>query len=217
MFSGKNKVIVVYEEKDELPLNYLKKLVETNDDDTEKNVIVGTEDDTVAVIPWTEKVYLDNKMNKTIENKIIFLDDIKGLEKSVIPILDVKYKTKGVSYGFSGNQVVISIDESEIATDADFIEICNQLKSLLNQTTEESRTAESKATVNNLNTNPRQKIKIKRIIAALSFLLIPIIGTPFIVDAIITDIREKRRIRDLLFIYGITKFYLDDMDAFMKS
>ena len=55
----KRKLIVVYKKKDELALNYLKKLVETNDDKDEK--IVGPEDNTVSIIDWTEKDYQNNK------------------------------------------------------------------------------------------------------------------------------------------------------------
>ena len=58
MFDEPQKLIVVY--KDELVLNQLRKLIETNDD-REDGEIVGTEDGTVAVIAWDEKMWLEQK------------------------------------------------------------------------------------------------------------------------------------------------------------
>lgn len=46
-------LIVVY--KDEMLMNQLKKLVETNDD-SESGDIVGTTDDSINIVSWTEKV-----------------------------------------------------------------------------------------------------------------------------------------------------------------
>lgn len=207
-YSNKKKVIVVYDEEDELSLNLIKKLVETDDDDKENSKIIGTEDDTVSIIPWTEKDYRDNK--KAPGNKIIFLDDIKGIDKTLIPILDVKFNAKGVKYGFAGNQAVISIDESEIETDEDFKALSDAFEDLLISENEQMKPAFDPL-------GPKEIIKRKRIQTVLWALFCPIVGAPFIINAIITEAREKKRIRDLLFAYGITKFYLDDMDEFIKS
>ena len=57
MFEKKKTLIVVY--KDELLMNQLKKMVETHDDNDEG--IVGTRDDSINIISWTEKVWNGNK------------------------------------------------------------------------------------------------------------------------------------------------------------
>ena len=57
MFETKKTLIVVY--KDELLINQLKKLVETHDDNGD--TVIGTKDDTINIVSWTEKVWLANK------------------------------------------------------------------------------------------------------------------------------------------------------------
>lgn len=57
MFETKKTLIVVY--KDELLMNQLKKMVETRDDSEEG--VVGTRDDSINIVSWTEKVWLGNK------------------------------------------------------------------------------------------------------------------------------------------------------------
>lgn len=61
MFGKTQKLIVVY--KDELALNQLRKLVETNDDEDDK--IIGTEDETIKIISWNEKMWLSQKKRVT--------------------------------------------------------------------------------------------------------------------------------------------------------
>ena len=57
MFETKKTLIVVY--KDELLMNQLKKMVETHGDND--NEVVGTKDDSINIVSWTEKVWLGNK------------------------------------------------------------------------------------------------------------------------------------------------------------
>lgn len=112
MFEEPRNLIVVYKEKDEVSLNQLKKMVDSKDDDTENETIVGTEDGTVKIVAWNEKTWLDNKKagnTGTLDDKILFLGDIKGVDK-LIPTLDIKFNQYGVSYGFSGKQAAIRID-----------------------------------------------------------------------------------------------------------
>lgn len=54
-------LLVLYREKDETILYQLKKLVDTKDDDVENEKVVGTEDGSVSIVAWSEKVWLDNK------------------------------------------------------------------------------------------------------------------------------------------------------------
>lgn len=105
MFETKKTLIVVY--KDELLANQLKKMVETHDDD-EKGV-VGTRDDSINIVSWTENVWLGNKKAGNISGKILFLGDIKGTDK-LIPVIDVKFDECGVKFGWAGNQAVLFAD-----------------------------------------------------------------------------------------------------------
>ena len=111
MFETKKTLIVV--SKDELLMNQLKKMVETQDDNDDG--VVGTRDDSINIVSWTEKVWMGNKKAGNIQGKILFLGDIKGTDK-LIPVLDVKFNDCGVKYGWAGNQAVLFADP-KILTD----------------------------------------------------------------------------------------------------
>ena len=126
MINQKEKLLIVYEQKDELAYNYLRKLIETNDDNNETGEIVGSKDNTISVIGWTEKVYLDNIKKKAINGKVIYLDDVKGTD-NIAPIIDVRFDRFGICYGFAGKKALISIDENKIKSKEDFDEMKDYL------------------------------------------------------------------------------------------
>lgn len=103
MFGMPKTLIVVY--KDEMLMNQLKKLVETNDD-SESGDIVGTTDDSINIVSWTEKVWLGNKKAGNIKDKVLFLGEIKGTDK-LIPVIDVVFDDCGVKFGWAGNQAIL--------------------------------------------------------------------------------------------------------------
>ena len=115
MFGTKKTLIVVY--KDELLMNQLKKMVETHDDSEEG--IVGTKDDSVNIVSWTEKVWLGNKKAGNLQGKVLFLGDIKGTDK-LIPVIDVKFDVYGVKYGWAGNQAIVFADLKALANRNDY-------------------------------------------------------------------------------------------------
>lgn len=115
MFETKKTLIVVY--KDELLMNQLKKMVETHDDDAQG--IIGTRDDSISIVSWTEKVWLGNKKAGNIQGKILFLGDIKGTDK-LIPVIDVKFDECGVKFGWAGNQAVVYADTNVLTTREDY-------------------------------------------------------------------------------------------------
>lgn len=108
MFEQKKTLIVVY--KDELLMNQLRKMIETHDDNDE---VVGTRDDSINVVSWTEKVWLGNKKAGNIQGKILFLGDIKGTDK-LIPVIDKQFNECGVIYGWAGNQAVLYAEPKEL-------------------------------------------------------------------------------------------------------
>lgn len=103
MFGMPKTLIVVY--KDEMLMNQLKKLVETNDA-SESGDIVGTTDDSINIVSWTEKVWLGNKKAGNIKDKVLFLGEIKGTDK-LIPVIDVVFDDCGVKFGWAGNQAIL--------------------------------------------------------------------------------------------------------------
>ena len=125
MFEIKKTLIVVY--KDEMLINQLKKLVETRDD-TEEGVI-GTRDDSINIVSWTEKVWLANKKAGNIQGKILFIDDIKGTDK-LIPVVDVIFDECGVKFGWAGNQAVVYAEPKALTTREDYDAFLEKLSAL---------------------------------------------------------------------------------------
>lgn len=125
MFETKKTLIVVY--KDELLMNQLKKMVETCDDNDDG--VVGTKDNSINIVSWTEKVWLANKSAGNIQGKILFLGDIKGTAE-LIPVIDVKFHDCGVQYGWAGNQAVIFADTKVLTKRADYDSFLEKLSEL---------------------------------------------------------------------------------------
>ena len=125
MFDTKKTLIIVY--KDELLMNQLKKLIETHDDNEEG--VVGTKDDSINVISWSEKVWLGYKKAGNITGKILFLDKIKGTDK-LIPVLDIKLDESGVKYGWAGNQSVLYVEPQELTDRKDYDSFLEKMSSL---------------------------------------------------------------------------------------
>ena len=125
MFDTKKTLIVVY--KDELLMNQLKKMVETHDDDAQG--VVGTRDDSINIVSWTEKVWLGNKKAGNIQGKILFLGDIKGTDK-LIPVIDVKFDECGVQFGWAGNQAVVYAEPKVLTTREDYDVFLGKLSAL---------------------------------------------------------------------------------------
>ena len=124
MFETKKTLIVVY--KDELLMNQLKKLVESHDDNQE---IVGTRDNSINIVSWTEKVWLDNKKAGNIKEKILFLGDVKGTD-DLIPVIDIKYSEYGVKFGWAGNQAVVFANPKILTKRTEYDEFLVKLSNL---------------------------------------------------------------------------------------
>lgn len=125
MLETKKTLIVVY--KDELLMNQLKKMIETHDDAEDK--VIGTRDNSISVVSWTEKVWLGNKKAGNIQGKILFLGDIKGTDK-LIPVIDVKFDDCGVKYGWAGNQAVLYVEPEALTSREGYDEFLKKLSDL---------------------------------------------------------------------------------------
>lgn len=205
--SMKEKLVVVFEDKDEVAFNYLKKLVETEDDEDDK--IVGTEDNSVAVLAWDKKKFKDNK---NMANKVMFLGDVKEAS-SIVPIMDVIYCELGITYGISGKNAVIRINEASISND-------NELKQLLTKYETIVKKIKADESVCNNAIRMRTKSKISIILAAATMLVDPIGGGAFIANSVMCNLKnykENGQLRKTMFLYAITKFYLEELDSFMKK
>lgn len=104
MFLMEKTMIVVY--KDEMIANQLKKMVETNNKNEDREYIIN-------IVAWNEKVWLANKMSGNIKDKVLFIGDIKDTDK-LIPVIDEKFNDCGVKYGWAGNQAIVYADLKEV-------------------------------------------------------------------------------------------------------
>lgn len=126
MFGMTKTLIVVY--KDEMLVNQLKKMVETNDDN-EGRKIIGTRDGSINIVSWSEKVWIANKKAGNIKDKVLFLGDIKGTDK-LIPVIDVKFDDFGVKFGWAGNQAAVFVDIKAVSGREDYLAFIDKLSDL---------------------------------------------------------------------------------------
>lgn len=190
-------LIVVYKEKDEIGVNQLRKLLETKDD-TEDG-IVGVEDRTVKVVPWLEKVWLQNKATGKLDSKVLLIDDIKGA-KSLLPVIDVKYSKHGITYGWAGNQAIISIEEKALIKKEDY----------------EAFLADFETITDNIGSEYGKKMSeySKNILKDAWLATLPMVGVYFS-GKLVGD--ALKRIREPMLMFAITHIYLNHLDAFIKE
>ncbi len=208
MFEEPRNLLVVYKSKDEISLNQLKKFVDTKDDDSENEKIVGTEDGTVKIIAWDEKTWTDNKKagnSGHLDDKILFLGDIKGVEK-LIPTLDIKFDEFGVSYGFSGKQAVIIVDSKPLNNPETYDSFMKKLNEVC-----DALTAKEKKYFDTRDLKDVAKKGAKYFYLATAFFLPAVVGT------VNHGVKDAKLVRDQQLLYGISMLYLNDLDAFMKS
>lgn len=190
-------LIVVY--KDELLVNQIKKLVETKDDESAEST-VGTKDGTVSIVSWTEKVWLEQKKAGNINNKVLFLGDIKGTDK-LIPIIDIQFDEYGVKYGWAGSQAVIFIDPKAIKSKAEYDAFFEKLCSL--PVPESIKVSQAAPEVS----EKRQsgvKAFFGNIGANAAVLAHDIFG-------------DKAMIRRQMLFYGIINLYKNHLDSFIQA
>lgn len=118
-------LIVVY--KDEVLLNFLRKLVETNDDSA--GSVKGTRDRSINIVGWAEKVWEDRKKDGNTASKRLFLGNVKDAA-AIEPIIDVKFDRFGIKYGWAGKQIILVADPLKLKAREDYLAFLEELQSL---------------------------------------------------------------------------------------
>lgn len=134
MFGIPERKVLIVVFKDEMLLNQFKKLVETNDDEKITGEdgdlkVVGTVDDSINIVSWTEQVWLENKKSGNIKGKVLFLGNIQGTNM-LIPVIDTKFDHFGIKYGWAGDQAVIHADVNALNKKEDYQEFLAELDKL---------------------------------------------------------------------------------------
>lgn len=193
-------LIVAYKQKDEMSINFLKKLINKNDD--LENEIIGVEDGTVKVVAWEEKVWLSNKAAGQIGNKVLIFDDVKG-SKALLEVSDLKYNAHGIKYGWAGPQAIISIEENELKDECkynEFLKEFNECAHLVDMEIFNKRPNDSKKITNNL----------------WKF-LIPGLAEITAVSSLNSHFKNKELVRTQMLMYAVSHFYLNYLNEFIKE
>lgn len=221
MFDTQRSLIVVY--KNEMILNQLKKLVESNDD-TEQE-IVGTKDKSINIIAWTEEVWLDNKRPGNIQEKVLFIDDIKDTDK-LIPVLDIKFDKYGVTYGWAGNQAVLFVDSKKLTNRSTYLNFVHDLSSL--PMPEAYKHAKNASISYGHNGSQYRYSKTKNNHSSKNFVInagkqlakgvqfLEKTGVQIAMNAE-DHLRDKQYVTTQMLFYGVIQFYNNSLEEFMNS
>ena len=210
-------LIVVY--KDEMLANQIKKLVETNDD-SETGGLIGTRDNSVKIVSWNEKTWLANKKAGNIDSKVLFLGNIKGVDK-LIPVIDVKFDNFGVKYGWAGKQAVVYVDEKVLSDSENYSKFLSAIADL--------PIPESIKTANEpLDTQKIDKAfdKVKGVNKIKNEKLSKLVNKGVaLAEKASNDVAQKTHealkdrpmVKKQMLFYGVLNLYNNDLEAFMNS
>ena len=201
MFNEPKPLLVIYKEKDEMILNHLKKHVDTNESRTTE---------AVKVVSWDERLWLQNKKagnTGDLADKILFIGDIKGTD-NLAPVISIKFEKHGVSYGFAGNQALLTVDCKQLSKKANYEAFLKELSDISNLAIVKQ---DKKMRMKNV--KQWLKFGVVAVIAIMNFLL-GVLASGIIFIDIFAD---KKLVRKQMLIYGVTQLYLNDLDNFMKS
>ena len=98
--------------KDELLFQQLKKLVETDDDESDE-VVIGTKDGTVRLVRWEEQKWVYRNKTDTVDAKVLVIGDCKGADSGV-KLMNAVYDQYGIRYGWIGNCAYVHADLRKI-------------------------------------------------------------------------------------------------------
>ena len=219
-------LIVVF--KDEMLANQIKKLVETKDDN-DAEAVVGTRDNSVKIVAWSEKTWLANKKAGNIDSKILFLGNIKGVDK-LIPVIDIKFNKYGVKYGWAGKQAVVFADEKELTDEEIYTAFLNEIADYPIPDVIKNANAPSS---NDKSDKPDKTVKrFKDINKIKNERLSNIVNKGFEVaekasagvaqnihaaQRTYETIKDKSIMRKQMLFYGVLNLYNNDLEEFMNS
>ena len=206
-------LLIVYKDKDEEFFKHLKGLIDSKDDD--QNGCVGVEDGTVRVFKCPEKQWLKYKAKgkeDRLADKTLFIDDMQGITAAG-PIEPV-YSKYGISYGpIDPLHYVVEVDEKYEWDEDAYRRFQEELKQL----TDKDDVTETDAFAGQEEAKGRIKKNSKFV--ALSLLFPPaLLVTGGIVAKEASEVfKNAKVIRSQMLYFALTKVYLEELDAFMKS
>lgn len=226
MFFEPKTLIVVY--KDELMLNQLKKLIETKDD-SEIDGVVGVTDESVRIVAWTEKVWRDQKKAGNINNKVLFLGDIKDTDK-LIPIIDIKYDQYGITYGWAGNQAILYVDPKALAQENIYNEFIEKLSAYslpdilkanpkqIDDCQFENLTTTEASPIKEQTVDETKKKKSELFLKLGSMVGVAARSVSKTASSVLKEVQtDWEKIQKQQLYYGIMKLYENDLESFIQG
>ena len=192
-------IVIAYKEKDKVIANQLRKLLETKDDT--EDTVVGVKDRSVTVIPWEEKVWLDQESKGTVDSKVLLIDKVKGAS-SLIPIMDVKFQKHGVTYGWAGTQAVITVDEQALRKKEDYTAFLEELREI--------------ASASQITEYERGDV-VKKDAKKAYLMILPVLKEFFAGKIIADAFKDAKMVRQQMLLYGVTHLYLNNLTAFLED
>ena len=201
-------MLVVLRNEDSEAFTELEKLVNAEDDiDGE---IVGVEDGSVRLVKCLES---DWKLHKKagrlslLAEKFMFINIKKGFDKP-----DMKFNKYGVSYGYEGDTLLLSIDDDYVWTEEKYKQFLVDLKEI-------SRSVDDMKNQMDCMKKSKTASKVGFIIAASS-LLVPVVSIPATIVGAkkASNISaEHKALRQQRLLYGICQIYYNDLETFIKN
>lgn len=192
-------IVIAYKEKDKVIANQLRKLLETKDDT--EDTVVGVKDRSVTVIPWEEKVWLDQESKGTVDSKVLLIDKVKGAS-SLIPIMDIKFQNHGVTYGWAGTQAVITVDEQALRKKEDYTAFLEELREI--------------ASASQITEYERGDV-VKKDAKKAYLMILPVLKEFFAGKIIADAFKDAKMVRQQMLLYGVTHLYLNNLTAFLED
>ena len=186
---GKRNLAIVT--KDELLYQQIKKLAETDDDESEE-VVVGTKDGTVRIVRWEEQKWLYRSKTETVDTKVIVICDCKGTENGV-KVMDVRFDRYGVRYGWIGNVAYIHADLRKIRGKGVYDAFLEELNAM--------HAPEVIKEDKKLRLNWKTGLKTA-------------FATPLMAKDLYDDTYAVKR---QMYFFGLMQFYYNDLETFLES
>lgn len=202
MIGQKKKTLyVVCEDNMSIVSNYISKLIYSNDDikTEEENKTVGVEDKSTNLICCDYDSW--NNQNEQIVNKVLFINE-KEADKELAPIIDVKYDSYGIKYGWAGRQAYIKADPTIL------IDSVNEYEKFYNEYSKIVKISgvfkDKLLTSDDINkTNSKVLDKIKAFSQN--------------VEEKIEKVKQKKNIHIQQTLFAVQKFYIDYLNEFLNQ
>lgn len=186
-----DKTILFIVCKDDILSKFILRLVNSNDDIDENNV-VGTKDGSIQPIVMNEKAWLAQRSEEVIEDKVMFIGDIKDTE-AFINATEPTFNELGVKYGWSGNRAYIISNVKGVLSKSDYSSLLAKLQNL------------------QIPDKYKSDLKIKMNALTVGKILL---ATPILLKDGYDEISSKKR-QQLL--YGISEFYKNGLSEFLSN